>query len=136
MKTNFVKDMKKIYKEHDFKDYYYVNKEGHVYKVLFDEKGKVRVKKKMSPFKTKDGYVEYVLTLNNGKKKHIQAQRIVALTYLLHKRTKGKIEVNHKNGKRDDNRVKNLEWVTKSQNIRHSFDVLGKTVWNKGKKKK
>lgn len=35
-------------------------------------------------------------------------------------------EPNHKNGKRDDNRLDNLEWVTRSQNIIHSYRVLGR----------
>src|SRR5690606_7558619 len=31
------------------------------------------------------------------------------------------LEVNHKNGNRQDNRSENLEWVTRSQNIRDIY---------------
>jgi len=42
---------------------------------------------------------------------------------------------NHKFGIKKDNRLSQLEWVTNSENIKHSFDVLGKKPINywKGK---
>jgi hypothetical protein len=35
-------------------------------------------------------------------------------------------EANHKNGIRTDNRVENLEWMTRSDNVKHSYHTLGR----------
>lgn len=50
----------------------------------------------------------------NGKRKNELIHRLVALHFI--DNPEGKPEVNHINQIRDDNRVENLEWVTKSEN--------------------
>lgn len=49
--------------------------------------------------------------------------RLVALTFIPN--PKKKPFVNHKNGDYIDNRVSNLEWSTHSENMKHSYNVLG-----------
>lgn len=41
-----------------------------------------------------------------------------------------RMDVNHKNGIKSDNRAENLEWMTRSQNKKHAHDILGINPWN------
>lgn len=72
----------------------------------------------------KDGYINvHVLKeIVDGKKKYQLKleHRLIALAFL----GESKLDVNHKNGDKSDNRIENLEFMTRSQNIRHSIDVL------------
>lgn len=57
----------------------------------------------------------------DGKQTNL-AHRLVAITFI---ENPDKLsEVNHKNGLKTDNTVGNLEWCTKSQNLKHAADVL------------
>lgn len=55
-----------------------------------------------------------------GHRKLCLVHRLVAEAYI--ENVKGKAEVNHINSNRADNRVDNLEWVTRSENNQHAWD--------------
>lgn len=57
----------------------------------------------------------------NGKVKYVhRVHRMVAIYFLGNKR--GKYQVNHIDGNRDNNKLENLEWVTPKQNIKNAKD--------------
>lgn len=69
------------------------------------------------------GYMCVCLCKDN-KRSTKSVHRLVALAFVPN--PYGKPEVNHIDGIRYNNRADNLEWVTRSENERHAFQVLGK----------
>ena len=70
------------------------------------------------------GYLSVCLCKNNHKRSFV-IHRLVARAFVDNPELKP--EVNHINGVRTDNRAENLEWVTRSENERHAYGVLGKS---------
>jgi len=60
--------------------------------------------------------------LSNIKINSFQIHRLVLLAFIPN--PENKLEVNHINWIKDDNRLENLEWVTRSQNQLHKYRVL------------
>lgn len=57
-----------------------------------------------------------------GKKTNIGRHRLLALTYIPEDRDVSELVINHKNGVPGDDRIINLEWVTRQQNNQHAYD--------------
>lgn len=64
------------------------------------------------------GYFEVLLS-NDGKIKHKRVHRLVADAFC--EKTDGRNEVNHIDGNKQNNSADNLEWVTRSENVKHAY---------------
>ncbi len=84
----------------------------------------LKAHKIMSNRRDKDGYFDLQL-FKDGKGKFIRVHRIVAMTFI--GPCPDGLVVNHKDGNKQNNNVENLEYVTVTENERHSRRVLGKT---------
>lgn len=104
-----------------YEDHYMVSSLGRVKSVKFN---KERI---LQPQSVAHGYLQVGLT-KAGKQKFFRVHTLVARAFL--GECPPGYEVNHKSetGDKTDNRADNLEYVTKSQNIRHAIDVLGRQI--------
>lgn len=110
-----------------FLDKYRIYENGEIYsfkrydpnkKIYYELKKQRKIKKEVIR-----GY-ERVCLSSNGTAKHYQVHRLVGIAFI--KNPDCKPQINHKNGIRNDNRVENLEWVTPSENVIHSYKFLGR----------
>lgn len=79
--------------------------------------------KPLRPSTNRHGY-KMVTFIKDGYRKTFSVHKLVALQFLGIPESY-EYQVNHKDGKKDNNNVDNLEWTTSLENRRHAIDILG-----------
>ena len=100
-----------------YENRYEVSSDGHVRNI---QTGKVLAKNLAGC-----GYVKADLW-KDGERWQTTVHRLVAGAFI--DNPEDLPEVNHINGNKTDNRVCNLEWVTRASNVNHSYYVLGNQI--------
>lgn len=95
-----------------FEGYYEISNKGRVKSIFWS--GRI-----LKPMCNGNGYMYFTPIKNkDGDKRNYYIHRAVAETFISNPLNKE--EVNHKNLNKSDNRIDNLEWVTRKENARHA----------------
>jgi len=97
-------------------DGYFVSNEGRVKSYRQDKIDGVVLNPSLD---SKGNYLQLSLRVNK-RTKMCRVHRLVAESFILN--TYGKPQVNHKDCNKKNNKVENLEWVTRNENSKHAFD--------------
>lgn len=89
------------------------------------------LKEKIKTMNVNNSWYYFIILYKNWFCKNMLVHRLVAQAFIENQEYKS--QVNHKNWKKTDNRVENLEWTTRSENELHRFRVL-KQWWRNRKK--
>lgn len=79
-----------------------------------------REEKILSTVLAGNGYPSFLINIQGIKPKRLLVHRLVAAFWC--ENPENKPQVNHKDGNKENNYYKNLEWVTPAENINHAFD--------------
>jgi NUMOD4 motif/HNH endonuclease len=106
----------------DYEGYYEISTTGKVRgleRTVIHPKGKRKVKTKILVTKINNWGYEEVKLSRAGKTSTKHIHSLLAKTYIPN--LFNKPEVNHINGNKADNRLQNIEWVTRGENMKHAY---------------
>lgn len=96
---------------------YEASDKGRLRSTNYKNSGKTKV---LKPALANDGYLKTMLLNDDGKYRSWTVHLFICLTFLGEK-PKG-YEVNHMDGNKTNNSINNLEYVTRSENIKHAYN--------------
>lgn len=100
-----------------FEGYYQISNYGRLKSFKVNKHGQI-----LKLTNKKGDYLTFVLCGKSKENKSTRIHRLVAETFLANPNNLP--EVNHIDGNKQNNNVKNLEWVTRKENRLHSMTVL------------
>ena len=77
----------------------------------------------LSSYEDDAGYLMYGITPDIGKRTIVGMHRLLALAYLPYTRDVCKQDVNHIDGNKSNNDLKNLEWASRKRNCDHAYSA-------------
>lgn len=110
-----------------FEGYYMVSNYGNVISldrkiIRSDGRTQTIERKNLTVTHYSNGYCRVGLS-KDGETKDFLLNRLVAKAFVSNDDPISKIEVNHKDGNKDNNQHENLEWCTSSENKKHAFST-------------
>ena len=106
------KQISKLYP--NVKDCYWINDQGEIYNKNTGNKIKLKIET--------DGYARVSLMKKEGGTTYLQYHRVYMMAFNPIKNME-KLQVNHRDGNKQNNSLSNLEWVTAKENIQHSINT-------------
>lgn len=91
---------------------------GRIRSLNYKRSGVVKV---IQPSIGKDGYTQSMFLSDNGKYCTFKIHRLIALAF--YGIRPENTEINHIDGNKQNNAIKNLEYITHSENCKHSFNI-------------
>ena len=105
-------DLREFQPIKNYEEKYLVSPYGEVYSI--------KSKRLLTPQLTEKGYLTVELR-KNRKRKVARVHRIVAEVFIANPDSLK--EINHKDGNKQNNHISNLEWSTRSDNVKHAYKM-------------